>query len=52
LQKDPSSFRLQRNPFIILMLQTEGRFRHPSARLHFVWRRTEKRSPEIEKSFG
>ena len=51
-KKDPSSFRLHGNPFIILMLQAEGRFRHPSARLHFVWRRTEKRSPEIEKSFG
>ena len=50
--KAPSSFRLHGNPFIILMLQTEGRFRHPSARLHFVWRRTEKRLPEIEKSFG
>ena len=51
-KKDPSSFRFHDNPFIILMLQAEGRFRHPSARLHFVWRRTEKRSPEIEKSFG
>ena len=52
LQKEPSSFRLQRKPLIILKLQTEGCFRYLSAKLHFIWRRTENRSPEIEKSFG
>ena len=52
LQKDPSSFRLHGNPFIILTLQAEGCFRHPSAKPHFVRHRTENRSPEIEKSFG
>ena len=52
LQKKPSSFRLQRKPLIILILQAEGCFRYLSAKLHFIWRRTENRSPEIEKSFG
>ena len=52
LQKEPSSFRIYGNPFIILMLQAEGCFRHPSAKPHFVRRGTENRSPEIEKSFG
>ncbi|EGG50695.1 MAG TPA: hypothetical protein DCE73_03030 [Paraprevotella xylaniphila] len=52
LQKDPSSFRLHGNPFIILILQAEGCFRHPSAKLHLVRRRTKNRLPEIEKSFG
>ena len=52
LQKEPSSFRIYGNPFIILMLQAEGCFRHLSAMLHSVWRRTENRSAEIEKSFG
>ena len=51
-KKDPSSFRLHGNPFIILTLQAEGYFRHPSAKPHFVRHRTENRSPEIEKSFG
>ena len=31
---------------------SEGCFRHPSAKPHFVRRGTENRSPEIEKSFG
>ena len=52
LQKETSSFRLRYKPLIILKLQTEGCFRHLSAKLHFIWRRTENRSPEIEKSFG
>ena len=51
-KKKTSSFSLCDNPFIMLMLQTEGCFRHPSAKFHFVWRRTENRLPEIEKSFG
>ena len=41
-QKEPSSFRTHGKPFIILMLVI----------LHSVWRRTENRSAEIEKSFG
>ena len=48
LQKEPSSFRIYGNPFIILMLQAEGCFRHLSAMLHSVWRRTKNRSAEIE----
>ena len=52
LQKAPSSFRLHGNPFIILMLQTEGCFRHPSAKPHFVRHRTENRSAEIRFSFS
>ena len=51
-QKEPSSFKLQRKPLIILILQAEGCFRYLSAKLHFIWRRTENRSAEIEKSFG
>ena len=52
LQKETSFFRLQRKPLIILTLQAEGYFRYLSAKLHFIWRRTENRSAEIEKSFG
>ena len=36
LQKESSSFRFHDNPFIILMLQPEGCFSHPSGKLHFV----------------
>ena len=51
-QKEPSSFRTHGKPFIILMLHAERYFGHLSVILHSVWRRTENRSAEIEKSFG
>ena len=52
LQKDPSSFRPYGNPFITLWLWAERCFRYLSATLHFVWRRTENRLAENEKSFA
>ena len=52
LQKEPSSFRIYGNPFIILMLQAEGCFRHLSAKLHSAGKRTENQSAENEKSFA
>ena len=51
-QKHLSSFRLYDKSLITLQLQTERCYKHPSAMLHFVLRRTINRSTENGKSFG
>ena len=52
LQKEPSSFRIYGNPFIILVLRAEGCFRYPSAVLQFVLSRMINQSQENEMQFG
>ena len=52
LRKRLSSFRLCDKHLIILILQTEGCFRYPSAKFHFAWYRMKNRLAQNEKSFG